>query len=308
MTAIVGLLLALLVVGAVMLWLPGRTSEHVRVGLDEVARAPERVGFEVGPLTWDVAAYERDARLGPLRRFLAEHCAGLDGLDAATCLSATFAATFAHGTPRREFVDAEYDPVTDLASHVAGAPGHCVTRTGLIAAILLSAGMAARQVQMAAPHHNVFEVFDKRWGWVLVDPTFGAIFRTTAGPGSAAALARGDDGQWTQEIPSPSPHLQLEFEPNTGPREIHFSDPWLYTRSGKRAAHWPFRGLFVDAGARSWHGGLRQQVARWTAGALILALVATFTSAGLRSRRSMLVEQSGNASGAGAPAGIATDG
>jgi len=237
-----------------------------------------------------------------------EHCASLAGLDAAECLSATFAATFPHGVPSHEFVDAEYDPVADLASHMEGAPGHCVTRSGLIAAILLSAGMAARQMQMAAPHHNVVEVFDERLGWVLIDPTFGAVFRTASGPSSAAALVNDSDGQWTQELASPAPHAKLGFEPDTGPREIAFPDPWLYTRSGKRAADWPFRGIFVHAGARGWQQGFGQQVARWTAGGLILALVATLLSRSLLARRLRLVEVHGAACDAGATTGVAREG
>jgi hypothetical protein len=180
-----------------------------------------------------------------------------------------------------------------------------------MAAILLSAGMAARQLQMAPPHDNVIEVFDERWGWVLVDPSFGAVFRTKLGLGSAAALARGDEGgQWTQELPSPLPHWQAEFEPNAGPREIVFPDPWLYTRSGRRAADWPFRGLFVHVGARGWRFGLGQQVARRTAGAVSLALVGVFASAWLRRRRSRLVELPGapSTSRSRAPTGIASEG
>jgi hypothetical protein len=291
--------------GAIMLRLPGRTSEHGRVSVDEAARAPGRNGFELGRLTWDMAAYSNDARLEPLRQFLTEHCAGLSGLDAAKCLSTLFAVTFPHGTPSHQFVDGQYDPVADLTSHMTGAPGYCVTRSGLIAAILLSAGTAARQIQFSAPHDNIVEVFDERWGWVLVDPTFGAVYRTNSGPSSAAALLRGEEGHWMQEMPSPPPHLQPTLEPSSDPLEVVFPDPWLYTRSGVRVADWPFRGFFVHAGARSWRSGWGQQVARWTACTLILAVIAVFASAFARSRRRTPVDVPGSASDADAMPGMA---
>jgi hypothetical protein len=254
--------------------LPGRTTQHARVSSDVVLVPPGVDEFTVSPLRWDLRAYATSAKLEPLRRFFADGCAGTRGVEAATCLSNRFARAFRHGVPRREFFAAEYDPVADLEEHMHGAPGHCVTRSGLIAAILLSVSIPARQVQLLASRtvgHNALEVWDEHSGWALFDPTWGNVFVGPSGPLSAAkVMLLREPGQWVSRgiapghAPGDEPIASdaLRGADQNAQSSIRYPDPWLYTRAGKRAASWPFRGLVVNVGAVYWDGGPAQDLLR----------------------------------------------
>lgn len=280
----------------VLIELPGRTTQHLRLASDASSSLPTKEGFRVGPLEWDLKQYEADPKLDALRDFFAQRCAGRVGLTATRCVSDEFARAFPHGPPKREFVDASYDPVSDLRAHMAGEPGHCVTRSGLLAAVLLSVGIPARHLEIVVEDftgHNVIEVFDERWGWVLFDPTHGTVFETAEGLASARDVyLLGVPGHWSVRGISPAPRGEL-----LRVRDLAFRDPWLYTRSGQRAAMWPFRGLLVHTGSKVWRYGPAQEIFRQLAGGLlVVALVCSLapTWIGWRRRAARRTKSSGS--------------
>ena len=242
--------------------LPGRTSTHSRVTVEEVAAVPHADGFHLDGMRFDLGAYRRDTRLEPLRQFMTITCPGRAGLGAAVCISDEFVRRFPFGAPHQEFVNPAYDPVADLRAHLAGEPGHCVTRSGLVAAILLASGISARQVQITGVlGHNVLEVYDEVAGWVMFDPTFGVTYASPDRPERPISVAAAVETKGI--LVTKSIGLSASSTPEL--REIPealFPDPWLYTRSGERAARWPFRGLFVHVGRTSLRFSLGQELAR----------------------------------------------
>lgn len=250
--------------------LPGRTSQAVRVDLDEPDRPPAADGsFSVGPLRWDVPAYRAAPSLAPFRELFAEHCPGRQGLAAATCMSDVFARAFKHGNPTTEFLHATYDPAAALALHLNGAPGHCVTRSGLLATTLLSVGIPTRQVQVMTGDvgHNLLTVWDAESGWASFDPSTGTVFEEDAHLLSTHRAVTSDRGTAKQVALASMPGIFFttisELRKAGVKPEVLYPEPWLYTRVGERRAAWPFRGLFVHTGAAHWSHGPAQAALRW---------------------------------------------
>ena len=82
-------------------------------------------------------------------------------------------------------------PSKHLERHMAGEPGHCLTRSAIVATQLLSVGIPARVVQMVPAEgkgHTVVEVWDEASGWTVVDPTSGGVVTSRTQQGSAADL------------------------------------------------------------------------------------------------------------------------
>lgn len=263
--------------------LQGRTASHRWVDAAEASAAPTPDGFSVADLRWDLATLRKEPRLEPLRAFMASVCPGRQGLDAAVCLSDELSRRFANAPPTREFFDATYDPAADLQSHLAGEPGHCTTRSGLSASILLASGIAARQLQITAGlGHNVLEVYDAEHGWVIFDPTFGVTY-AKAGDTKPMSAREAVAAQKVVPVPVGVSSSDLSDAPHEI-RDAIYPDPWLYTRSGRRAARWPFRGRFVHVGEPTFGFGLGQEIART---AFIASALATIGSGilFLRSRR-----------------------
>src|SRR5437016_1533288 len=177
---------------ALLIRLPYTTSLLEHLSTEELiasdAKLPEN-GFSIGNLYWDIRGYTIDPRLQPLRVYFKDHCAGRTGVAAAFCLSDRFAEQFPFGEPAGDLFAADYDPVAELQDHTEkGRPGNCVTRSGLAAAALLSVGIPARVVQLLPPDgqgHNIFSVWDEKYGWVAIDPTFGEMVADEDGPLSA---------------------------------------------------------------------------------------------------------------------------
>ena len=266
---------------------PGRRADHSWVNEAETSAAPQGT-FSIGPLRWDMSAYGASSTLTPLREFFNSQCAGLSGIDAATCVSNTFVRTFPDGAPTHEFFDFEYDPAGDLASHLGGEPGHCVTRSGLLAAVLLASGVPARQVQVtpSLPFvHNADEVYDDRWGSVLFDPRYGTAFRTRAGRLASARIAVIDDTPGTPIRIAAASVIPGADGAISHKRQVLYPDPWLYTRVGHRAARWPLRNHFVDVETTPWSYGAAQLWLRRVALAATIGLIAVLVSR--RRRRSV---------------------
>ncbi len=259
--------------------LPARSSQFARVDVEELGRPPDATGFSLGPVFWDMRSYATDPKFDPFRAFLRARCPGATGVDAALCLSTVFATAFPQGAPTHELFDATYDPIADLDAHMAGEPGHCVTRSGLVTAILLASSIPARQVQLSVTTtlgHNLLEVWDERWGWVAVDPTFGRMLMRQNVPQSIVKVL--DSGnEWLRVQKSAVTigfYADLEAHRSQGDAPlIALPEPWLYLRSGARAASWPFRGLFLQTGGRRFFLGDAQTMLR-----AILALSVTLTA------------------------------
>jgi len=235
--------------------------------------------FSLGSLKWDLANYTHDPNLEPLRDFFRKHTDGETGISAAIRLSNVFATAFPNGQASKEFLDAQYDPAVALQSHLDGEPGHCVTRSGLIAAILLSVGIPARVVQVIGDEHghNLLEVSDDQHGWILLDPLYGTFV------GRENELISAEDA-----IKFPESLHGIPFDgginlAGSGVDTVYrflfkgdllYPEPWLYMRVGERASYWPFRGKFVHVGSNNWRFGGGQRI--FLFGALSSVLVAIF--------------------------------
>jgi hypothetical protein len=268
--------------------LPLRTVDLRVVDVRDTDTAPVNGAFRLGPVTWDMNAYALDPALEPLRVFFAEQCAPRAGLDAARCVSDVFAARFQHGPPADEPFARAYDPVGDFRRHMAGEPGHCVTRSALISGILLASGIPARFVQFVHPNagHNLMEVWDRRHGWVFFDPTLGTVFSAKAGPRSAFQALVGADGEEVR-VATPAKSVEI-YAGLRGPEiTLRYPEPWSYMRVGPRAATWPYRAVSVTVGANPWDNGRAQRAyLAATAGFALLSVGFLFAAARRASRRS----------------------
>jgi hypothetical protein len=251
--------------------LPYSTSfiEHVE-STDVESRRPDP-DFSLGSLRWEVSRYAVDPRLEPLRNYYRAHANGKKGLEAAQLITEGIASHSPLGNPSQEFVDTGFNPVASFLLQLGGEPGHCTTRSGSVAAVLLASGIPARVFQilpldpnghLAPGGHNVLEVWDERSGWSMVDPTLGGMLAgDLSGSPSASGITHNRDAltifsdhKNTQYWKSKSYYQDL------GPRFcVLFPEPWLYVRSGNRSAPWPFRGRFVCVGLGHWQIGPAQK-------------------------------------------------
>jgi hypothetical protein len=239
-------------------------------------------------LSWHPQPFERASSLESVRVLTRQHCPGLAGFALATCLSNVFAQRFPNGGPRREFFDRQYDPTAVFMGHFAGEPGHCVTRSSMVAVALLATGTPARVVQIlgrnGAVGHNVVEVWEPRAGWQLLDPSFAGLPESADGQTSAVALIQAPF-RWR-----PVPFLQRVAGVNQDQALVNYAeqhllggnivypDPWLYTRVGSSQTNWPFNGRFVVVGPTSLRLGpgqalLRAGILATLAACLALAIV-----------------------------------
>jgi hypothetical protein len=238
--------------------LPYSTSLIEWVDEAEVLRPPGET-FRVGALTWDMGRYRSAVELQAFRDAFGPTCAGHVGLAAARCVAEVLTAKSPSGTPTVEFVDASFDPPTALRKHLAGAPGHCTTRSAMTATGLLSIGIAARVAQLLPLEvrgHNVVEVWDAKHGWLLFDPHFDSSYMLGDSFVSAVQLSRINEGlRWRRPNErQPNPNL---FAGAT----ISYPEPWLYTRVGGRCAPWPFRACFAQFGPEQFRYGPAQRLA-----------------------------------------------
>jgi hypothetical protein len=242
------------------------------------------------PVQW----YATSQELEPFREEFERHCAGRRGLLAATCLSDALALQFPHGSPPAEFVDREFDPIAHLRRHVGGTPGHCLNRSAIITADLLSVGIPARVTQLLPPEgrgHTFVEVWDDRFQWVVVDPTVGAVAGEGQEPKSALDLmSRPGQARWVTLTVSPSPPLLVAVDRMLGPERrlyggsLVYPEPWLYLRAGKKHAPWPFRGSFAYYGGNPLLFGAAHDILRMGIVGCVVGGLATACSA-FRMRR-----------------------
>lgn len=263
--------------------LPNTTSWIDAGDPAEAARTPSP-DFSIGSLTWHVREYAAAPELQPFRGEFNKACAGKRGLDAALCASEDLASHSPFAAPEHEFTDASYDPAADLARHLAGRRGHCMTRSALVADELLSVGIPARVVQVIprdGEGHNVISVWDERQGWVYVDGSYmGHLEIDGDGASAAEALAAPSRAHFEPVSSSAAPAPFYERTPFDG--TVLYPDPWLYLRVGRSAAPWPFRGRFVRIGYAAPTLGPLQNALRVAMLILAMALVAWTGRASLR--------------------------
>src|SRR5262249_1624337 len=136
--------------------------------------------------------------------------------------------------------------------------GHCMNRVAIMAAELLAVGIPARVTQLLpihGPGHNVVEVWDQAFGWVVVDPTYGTVLGDGSRPAGAVVLRVAPDRvPWHTLAAAPGPKGTVEDVRRNGPHtrlykgRRFYPQPWLCLRVGPRSAGWPFRGAFARLG------------------------------------------------------------
>jgi len=170
------------------------------------------------------------------------------------CLSQAFDHAFPFGTPKHEFLERHFDPTSDFEAHLSGQPGHCLSRSAMLATTLLSVGIPARVASFISSSgwggHTLVEVWTGA-DWVVVDPTLVGLVGTIR-PNSATELRRGPDALRLFDADGSvrqDPYPLLE---SIARGELVYPEPWLYTRTGPRFSFWPFRGKFVQVGMYGW--------------------------------------------------------
>lgn len=258
---------------------------------------------KLGGTSWSPAMYVSEPSLAPFALLRNQHCPGRSTFDTVVCLSNLLAARFAHGSPHKDVFDVRYEPTAILQRHLAGEPGHCVTRSGIIATALLASGIPARlvQVQWSLPAagiggHNALEFWDDQRGWTMFDPTYGGYFEVSDGARSLAAVAlAGRTASWHQAASVPAGLIVDREAMSSSPVYVtdigfvSYVEPWLYTRVGPHIAPLPFNGTFVLVGPRAEafvarHWALRAAI---VGTALALAVTSSLAVVGVGRRRRM---------------------
>lgn len=262
--------------------LPYSSVRIAGVETRDATRPPSANEFSVGPLRWPLASLRQDPALGRFRDTMRASCGEARGLAAAACATRVIRERTPIGAPSTEYVNLSFDPVAHLERHLAGEPGHCLTRSAIVAAQLLSVGTPARVLQilpLSGKGHTVVEVWDDAVGWTVVDPSHGG-YLTGAGRHVAAAelLASPASVQWMAFEPQASPAAESERQERyfrsllTG--NVLYPEPWLYLRVGARVAPWPFRGHYARVGPSRFLLGPAQQFLAVAIPALLLLGVA----------------------------------
>ena len=218
------------------------------------AQRPPTSDFSIGPLTFSVAAFEEAKELQPFRDAMRATCGDAKGLAAGACVTRQLQARFPTGEPKTEFVSSHFDPVAHFRQHLAGAPGHCLTRSAILATELLATGTPARVVQMLPDRgkgHTLVEVWDGALGWTVVDPSSGGFVTGTTRHASAVdLLADPNLVEWRPFAGASSAEVDANRRQFQGllTGNLVYPEPWLYLRLGKRVAPWPWRGSYARVG------------------------------------------------------------
>jgi len=246
--------------------------------------------FSIGRLAWPVRTLGARRELQPFRDAMPE-CGRARGLEAAACVTRQLAARSPVGNPANEFVAVVFDPAAHLGRHLAGAPGHCLTRSAILAGILLANGTPARVVQLlplSGKGHTLVEVWDEARGWTVVDPLAEGFVAGKPGHASAVELlAEPERVEWVAFDDAPDPAASARrkrhlMELLTG--NVLYPEPWLYLRVGTHAAAWPWRGVFVRVGPAYLSRGPAQRALTWGTAVLAVAGVALLAAAWRRDR------------------------
>ncbi len=275
--------------------LPYSTVRLAAVDASEATKRPDP-GFSIGPLRWPVRELATVPELQPFREAMRASCGDRTGLAAAECVSGVMSERFPNGEPSSEFVSSNFNPLAHFKEHMAGAPGHCLTRSAILATELLSVGIPARVVQFVPVEekgHTLVEVWDEASGWTIVDPSTSGVVVSASGPAMSAAdlLENPSGAAWrpfgsasqSADAAAETRHLRALLSGN-----VLYPEPWLYLRHGERTAPWPFRGEYVRVGRMFLTLGPLQQLLFWTIPGLALS---GFALVALSRRRAVTVRE-----------------
>ena len=279
-----GVCLIALALGLVVLLraLPYSSVRLTHVDAVEATRHPGS-GFTIGLLHWPVRELASMPELQPFREAMRSSCGDLTGLAAAECASDILSERVPVGEPSSEFVRSDFNAVAHFKAHMAGAPGHCLTRSAILATELLSVGIPARVVQFVPVEgkgHTLVEVWDEGSRlWTVVDPSTSGLIVSAKGRGGSAAelLAEPSSVEWRPFGYAFRADLDVAVETRqmrgllTG--NVLYPEPWLYLRVGERAAPWPLRGEYARVGRAFLTLGPLQQFLFW--------MIPSFTLVGL---------------------------
>ena len=268
--------------------LPYSSVRLAAVAQSEATRPPT-TSFDVGPLHWPVSDLAASPALQPFRNAMRDSCGDARGIAAAECATKVLTDRVPVGAPTNEFVRTDFDPVAHFKEHMAGAPGHCMTRSAILATQLLSVGIPARVVQFVPlddKGHTLVEVWDDALGWTVVDPSSGGY---VIGPSSRAAidlLAQPASLEWrpfgfTKAAEAEVAHQKEHFR-HLLAGNVLYPEPWLYLRIGERIAPWPFRGEYARIGAPFLTLGPLQHFLFWMIPAVALLGVALCATSWMR--------------------------
>ncbi|MEZ5428960.1 MAG: transglutaminase-like domain-containing protein [Pyrinomonadaceae bacterium] len=206
--------------------------------------------FSVGGLQWDVGQYEKTEDLKPFRDFFNKNCAGLKGIESANCVSQNLLKDVPFGDPIVDIFTPSFCPTDEFEEHLKGKPGHCVCFSSITANTLLSVGIPARLVQILPGKksgHNVVEVWDDRYGWVIFDPLNGSLFEDGGKYLSAVEAINKNDSLKRVKAPADltGDEYLVNFYQGGMPFDgsITYPEPWLYTRVSERNSR-IWRGSF----------------------------------------------------------------
>jgi hypothetical protein len=231
-------------------------------------------------------------------------CGDAVGLDAAACATRLLAARVPIGNPSTEYVDYAFDPVRHFEQHMAGEPGHCLTRSAMLTAQLLAVGVPARVVQLVPASgrgHTLVEVWDAGMGWTVVDPSTGGFVTGESGRASAPHLLAHPDGvRWhpfghasdLAEVPARDRYFRSLLTGN-----VFYPEPWLYLRLGERVAPWPLRGHYMRVGPTRLIYGPAQEALMLAAVGSTLSGLGLLAFAGVRRPEYAEIEATADAHG-----------
>jgi hypothetical protein len=271
----------LAVAGGLLVLLKALPYSSVRVaGVDakEATLRPEP-NFSIGPLHWPVRELAIAPELEPFREAMRSYCGDRKGIAAAECASELLSERVPVGTPSTEFVRSDFNPVAHFKEHMSGAPGHCLTRSAILAAELLSVGIPARVVQFVPVEekgHTLVEVWDDGGGWTVVDPSTSGILIGSKSPADSAVelLAEPSMAEWrgfghASKLGADGAETGRFRALLQG--DVIYPEPWLYLRVGERVAPWPFRGEYARIGRAYPTLGPLQQLLFWVIPGVALA-------------------------------------
>jgi hypothetical protein len=218
-----------------------------------------------------------------------EACGDVKGLAAAACATKVLTDKFPVGEPANEFVNSDFDPLAHFRSHMAGAPGHCLTRSAILATEFLAVGIPARVVQFIPVEekgHTLVEVWDDELGWSVVDPSTGGYVVDASSRGAAPSLlASPSSVRWQPFGYTKAGDIeraqQNEYFRHLLAGNVLYPEPWLYLRVGERIAPWPFRGEYARVGPAFLTLGPLQEFLFWAIPPVAL-LGLTLCALGLR--------------------------
>lgn len=245
----------------------------------EILDQSPKPNFEIGYLIWDVEDYSKNESMTPFRTFFNDNCYGLEGIEAASCLSENFIKRVPFGEPSSEIFDANFNPVENFNDKLNGNPGHCVSYASMTVDTLLSVGIPARYIQILPKNkdgHNLIEVWDKKYGWVVFDSLSDSLI--SDGNKFLSAIEAHTSQTPIKRVEAnpknPTVGYLTDYYEGENPFDnaIIYPDPWIYTRTAKKE-NFIYRYNFIGFGDGAFYYSYFQFILRF---GILLCLVAFF--------------------------------